>query len=406
MQEVIDIHGSHLFGIVVETGAGAAITSKLTAVPGAGSTLYFSKVPYSKAYEKLQYGEFERSVSDDFTEQALMEEYRRLSEKERETVNFILVASSQIQTKPGVISHVWFSLSDMKYRRTITAHYTFPKSGVVPPRPEINEKIGSIGTQLLRTIVEEDGLEDRIAGIGTEATLDACYVNGELSASPVNILEKSSSDYFLAFGKGQDSKMEFVRFEELLRKGDQFIMNKGSFNPVHFQHLEMVTHAQQLVPGAVPVFMISTYRYDKPHISWEELKPRIEAITSLGCYVVVCKEALFYNTFKMLRMTAGKTKKFYFTIGSDTLNRIFRTDLDGTVDADHPDPSPYMARIKIEGMKRIWSDQFKFILFQRLNQGLEPGTEWYDSFLMSANDYQDDGTSSTKIRNGEIKNKI
>jgi hypothetical protein len=214
-------------------------------------------------------------------------------------------------------------------------------------------------------------------------------------------LEAAANDYFLVYGpKGA------MRFEELMRMSDEFIINKGSFNPLHHGHIAMMEEGKEIVPGGVPVFLISTYRYDKPHISWDELESRISSIIHQGYYVIVCKEPFFYKTFAMLRRMTDKNKKFYFTIGSDTLNRIYKTDLENTVDKDHPEPSPYMARVTVEGMKRIYADRFKFIVLMREGDTLVPETAWYDAFLINTPDYKDDGISSTKIRNGEIQNKI
>ena len=66
MNKIKDIHGSHLFGKIIETGCSVPVAYKLGLVAGASKTILYTQQPYNKEFEAELYGEFPRSVSKEF----------------------------------------------------------------------------------------------------------------------------------------------------------------------------------------------------------------------------------------------------------------------------------------------------------------------------------------------------
>jgi hypothetical protein len=434
MNKIKEIHASHLYGTVIETGCATAAVSKILEVAGASKTIFRSEQPYCKEYEEELYGSFSRSVSKDFIEAVLVKEGKRTN------INFVLASSWQLcdSNDPLKYAHGWFGLFDKTNNVKHYLHYTFRRDNMYAYRNKYNNNyIGSVPTFKndshkkdyylnIENIKEEQYQEDRtnvikiIGELGVNllhtaisgninelsntlygTVLDMAYIENDVNYDLLmNTLEKSSMDYFLVFDNNSP-----IRIEDLMRRGDEFIINKGSFNPLQHGHIALMNGSLANHPKAVPAFLISTFRYDKPHISGDEIKERIHTINAAGYPLIVCNSIKYYDTFDMLNVWS-KGKTFVFPLGTDTINRIYETDVNYVVEWNLPDGiGRASAKKTIEGYiaERIEysCENVKFSLFNRLGYERLEGTNLYNS-IIETNDREDDGVSSTKIRNGEL----
>jgi len=402
MVVVREIHNSKLFGIIVETGCGTACSSLLLNEPGASKTVYYALQPYNKEFEHKRYGQFDRSVSKEFCAKAI--EVERLANIDSD-INFILTSSWQIGDSLS-ITHGWIGIWYKETNKKYFYHFTFNKSTL--NRTGVIDNIGRIGVTILHQLIGFDFLKRvDLDGVSAIATVDQIYYQQGSAETEfyadnkemVRLLELATTDYPLVFTK--DGSM---RFEKLMRESEEFIVQKGSFNPLHHMHVKMIKSALQLYPNAKPVFLISTYVYDKPHIDKDELMSRIENITQHGYPVIICKEIFFYNTFKLFRRWTLTSKKFYFPMGTDTINRIYQADVEQSNKEDRSVLSAFKTKTYIDGMVRIFSPNFRFLVHKRAGYDIEENTSWYGDLMERVDNFVDDGTSSTKIRKGEIQN--
>lgn len=407
MNKVQDIHNSPLYGIFVETGCSTALSSRLMDESGASKTVYYSLQPYSKQFEHKRYGEFTRSVSNLFVREAIIKEMKLDAEQ---SANFYFVQSWQISDGQS-LTHGWIALANHTRLEVLTFHFSLPQN-VSMTREGTIKAIGDLGVALTWAVRECIGLNRRklinaLVELNSPFILDMAYeylpVKSEMTVDYQFLLEMqeaSKKDYPLVF-----TYHDVERFEELMRQGNEFIIQKGSFNPLHHGHVSMMTHAKELYPNGVPAFLISTYRYDKPHIDVAELVERIMDITKRGYPLIICKEVFFYNTFKLLLQFCKRTeKRFYFPMGSDTINRIYETDNNEQTKKHEGVESPFATKVYIDGMVRIWSKNFKFLVHKRNGYEYHPNLAWYGELVQYVDSYEDDGTSSTAIREGKIKN--
>jgi len=439
MKNIQEIHNSNLYGTIIESGCSATIASTLMNEPGSSKTVYRSEQPYSKDYQESLYGEFKRSVSKEWIKQVL-----EIEAKKSNRINFVLASSWQLidPTNPLTYAHGWIGLFDMQKNIKHYLHFSFRRdifrgyqqlnpnsndnSGVIswsgdkPKSDYIQYKeqydltdrktaldiIGKLACAVLHTAISGDIKSLNL--LNDLAILDNAYIDNGLFGEEINYdllistLEKAKGDYFLVF-----DKKEVIRIEDLMRKSNEFVIQKGSFNPIHTGHLRQITGTHEKYPNALPAFLISTFRYDKPHINYDELKERIDMFAKAGYPLIICKSVLFYETFSLLkRWSYGK--KFFFTIGYDTLNRIYQTDVDFVKSNSQlfiTDDLVKNTKAYINATIECYVDKFKFLLFERKDFTRLEETHLYDDIVECIN-VSDDGISSTKIRNGEIENKL
>lgn len=412
-----EIHESNLFGIIIEAGCSATIASTLMSVAGSSKTIYKCEQPYSKEYQTKLYGEFKRSVSKEWIQKVLEVES---SKCEHKRVNFVLASSWQLidTVDPLVYAHGWYGLYDIQRGVKHYLHFTFRRDFFYRDRKVYHEYdrknlltfIGIIASDILHSTI--NGNLDEKTFSTESCILDMAYINDDINYRLlINQLEKTNGDYFLVFDKGN-----VIRIEDLMRRSDEFIIQKGSFNPLHHGHVSMMTETLQKHPTAIPAFLISTFRYDKPHINYDELKDRIETMYKAGYPLIICKSVLFYETFSLLRKWSHN-KSFYFPIGMDTLNRIYDTDFEYVRDWEKNHTNAIYNSDFKNGDKKIsvekfisnnvetYKDNFKFSLFGRIGFNRNPETNHYND-LIEIIEHNDDGISSTKIRDGKMENKL
>lgn len=420
MSKVQEIHGSNLYGIIVETGCSTATSSKLMDISGASRTVYYALQPYSKVFEEKRYGNFPRSVSKEFIESALNVEFDLNSKVNN--INFILASSWQLQNDadPLQTPHGWFGLFDIQRNKKYYLHFTFnrrqtqsynallqgkhnPKVSYPEDRKTITSIIGEIGVCLIHTLISGNINDFDLNYISNNhyLSLDMAYNDNGLDVQLLmNVLEKYNGDYFLTFKDNQA-----IRLEDLMREDNNFIIQKGSFDPLHHGHVEIMELSKKSHDGTC-AFLISTFRYDKEHISSQEIESRIKMINGSKFPLIVCKTVLYYDTFRLLNFwTHGK--RFYFPLGMDTLLRIYKYDLQ-TVDNTNSSVKNQMMKITMRGYleKTIRNYfNFKFLVFTRNGYEKHEDLNLYNG-ICEYIERIDDGISSTAIREGRLENKL
>jgi nicotinic acid mononucleotide adenylyltransferase len=417
MNKVSEIHKSNLYGVVIETGCSTSVSSKLERVAGASKTVKYSFQPYSKKAEEKFYGKFERSVSKEFVDSIL-----GVEAKENDDCNFVLSSSWQLHSdeNPLQTPHGWFGLYDITRNKKYHLHFTFnrlitksfndllngkhnPKTYYQETRDILIDVIGEIGCSLIHTLINGNINEFDLNEIpfNQYLSLDSAYTDDALDINLLmSVLEKYKNDYFLIF---KDNHA--IRMEDFMRENDSFSILKGSFNPVTHGHVELLDFSKQSHESA-QAFLISTFRWDKPHISASEIEERINNINKLGRTLIVCKSIFYYDTFKLLNFWTYN-KRFYFPIGMDTLIRIHQTDL-ATVEKNNSNIKNQLMKATIRGYveKNIKNyPNFKFLVFGRKGYEKPDELNLYNGITEYIN-REDDGISSTAIREGRMKNKL
>ena len=411
------IHDSLYYGSIVETGCSTALSTALLNEPNASKTVYNVRIPYDKLAGERAYGtNHQRSVSAQFIAEILNKESELFTLDER--INFIYASSWQMNTGDEMeYTHGWVGVK-VKNNSSSIVHFSFDRERMVGlNRKEIIALIAEqcvnflyaklfneTSVDIISPAVLDVALHENLGWISVDYdtvynTLKTCKKDYFLCFSPF-AHKPAMSDYEESMRKG--SPVGMIRFEEIMRINDKFIIQKGSFNPLHHKHVEMMTRTHQLHSDTVKLFLISINLYDKPAIALNDLVKRIEFIVSKGYTVIVCKSIFFYETFDLIKQWTmlSNSRKFYFPIGIDTINRIVQADIDYCTKKDYN---------RIEYVDEVIDDyhnQFKFIVFPREGYSIIPEVEIYEPILEHIKDFNSEGVSSTKIRDQQIENKV
>ena len=177
------------------------------------------------------------------------------------------------------------------------------------------------------------------------------------------------------YGHGLNS--EFFRFEDITRNTGGLILMRGSFNPPHKGHLELLNRTRLKYPTYNSAFLVSLNRRDKPILTADECKAKIEPLLEYGAPVIFSSFAYFLETVTAIRLRWNLP--IIFPVGIDTINR-FIDDCEAN-------------------QNEITESGFKFVVFDREGADIHPLYEKYKNYIEIDTSYEDDGISSTKIRN-------
>lgn len=300
-----NIHGSDLYGIFVEMGAGVPVSNLLFSVEGASKTVSKSISLYSKE-SQLEYGRPEniRSVSlsgvTSILGKLILDECYN-----KKDINFILVSSFQIGE--NICNHGWIGIyykSELQYY-----HITIPE---YISRVDAISRIGLIQINLLHNII----FNTNLTTIGLDISI----------SKKCNNILNSSNNSILVFNPSH--KME--RLETTFRTDfGKIILFKGSFNPIHEAHLEMMEFAEKKYPNIPKAFCITLSNFDENKnslITEENLLDRIKSINNLGYYAIILSTPLFKDT--IIEINKRLKSKVILPMGYDTYKRCDIKDFD------------------------------------------------------------------------------
>lgn len=348
------IHESDVFGTFIEVGAGQPVVAELFNVEGASKTVYRAESPYSKLVQEHKYPlatSKYRSVSKGFVQEVIRSE---VNVGHHSTLhNTYFVSSFQIANKPEMLTHGWIGL---RYRGVEKYyHLTLPNQS----RISSIALIGSIGIRILHCkndlptlkefFINESAMYSRIdiiTGENGESHLEETISNLEWGLEhPITISKEG----------------ELIRLEELSRKGELLIM-KGSFNPIHNYHLEIMKAAEKEYPTAIPCFSISLDTYSKGRTETLLLIERVKTLNKLGYPVILFNKGYFASNINYLRNNRFITNRIIFPMGSDTANRLLKVGYNNFADIGdrikfmgqfQNVEFPYVERFGVEGSPEV-----------------------------------------------------
>lgn len=402
------IHESHLKGIISENGAGPTVQYLLSCVEGCSNTVIEGKFPYGretseKLYSDLTpyWGKGVRAVSREVVYGMVK------TEKQHETANFVYASSWQIKAHDQGITHGWIAIWDKRTDNIYQMHFTFHEHSPVEREIKVAE-IGRLGVELIAGIVEGDTIDlSKVFSLAPPSlaipnyfSLDEMYT-GKAEETylgtkiDIDNLFSCIMNSFVVIGPDQTGRLKYIthRFEEILRKNENIILYRGSFNPLHHGHVEIMKHASTAV-GNNPVecYCISLKNYDKPAPDYTEVFQRAcSIIDKTNAYVIISYSSLFYEMFDLLNQLAPKNK-FFFPLGMDTMNRICESD------------SKYPPSILFRKLDQY--DNMKVLLFNREKHDRHERLKLYADIVIEVDSYKDDGISSTDVRQKTVENKL
>lgn len=306
LKEILESQGRKAY--IVEIGAGCPIAHGLLKNSGASKVVYHTESPYGSA--KDIYGD----VIGDYRMVSLQAVYRiasKLCDQHNDKYNMVIVTSFQIKSghDDDRIPHGWICFAIMMEDRTwrfTTAHLTF---------------MNDLGYSLNRV--------DTIDAIYNEMCLLASnaqqagnyqYVDEYYNSIPNNYHALTSNN--MVFYKQNNNNVELIRLEDYSRKYKRIAVYKGSFNPVHYGHLEIAKNVRDADVDTLVIFAISKNTYGKGEVDYLNLIERIKAICAEDFVVAIMKNGYFFDCFQYLK---NRTKlPIDMIMGVDTYNRLIR----------------------------------------------------------------------------------
>lgn len=394
--KIKQIHNSSNLGIIVECGTGSVISNALYSYPFASKTIYESKQPYNKEVQNKYYGNSHRSVSWQFIKQVLEVELNNLPPSGR----FVLVTSFQVSDlNPSILTHGWIGIASTSGLQCYY-HFTLPFN---THRNNYLNEIKNIGINLLHSFLF---MKEFYCSYN-----DMVYnTQGQLIPSTLStaLMDDDGMDNFVV-----STPNGLVRFEDLVRDKKGIILQKGTYNPIHEGHLDIMKSSQKEYPEYPSAFLVSIQKYDKDDAKFDDIINLIQKINELGHNVIICKKPLFKENINWIRQR-WTDLELVFPVGLDTINRILLTDLD--------EFNEYYNKFKIKNTKANLNAELikyfevlcnyvysktKFYVFKRKGYTENISINLFNSIVKRNDNYTDEkGISSTKIRNGELINKI
>jgi len=381
---------------IIECGCGAVISNTLLSIPDSSSFINKCIQPYSKESQFRMLG-FRYSLFMQGSKRCVSKELVDLFlNKPPEDLDIDRLCLSFQISKDGSQTHGWIGLKINKSRYFY--HISF------------NTKFSD--TDLLEDKVEERRFYLNKISEVTVNILYKHYIDNSFSLKNNYIDDLSSyedkegDELFKILGES-DSVDSFVvyennerkRMEEICRNYDGLILMRGSFNPIHYGHLDMVKKAKEKYPTYKVCFLISLNRRDKPLLTSEECKEKIKKISEYGYPIIFSSNPFFSQTIMSLRQRWNLP--IIFPVGMDTINRFIDDEinqelkmLNKTNDIDN-----YLSKNEaLLYIRENWKN-VKFLVFNRKDFPTHKYLNRYSLIIENELSYEDDGISSTKIRN-------
>ena len=300
-------------GIFIEIGAGGnAVASHFYSREKSSNTVYFSICPYSKESQEYYFGDSgHRSVSENQCYYMLNQ-----TKANHPDVDFIFVSTFQMATEKSINTHGWIGIMT----KTSTKYYHVTIDDFMK-RTELIDKISCTGLQLL---IEHD-IDNNVFN-NVDIVLDE-NLNDDLETT-ISLNKYNPNCKIHLKPDQQSEQMSLSRFEEYSRNKDIILIYKGSFNPVHNDHIILVEEAKKKydVKKENIVFSISLDTYDKGEVDIQDVMNRCMIINKLGYCVVIFGSGFYLKNLNNIRKRYSK--EIVFLLGADTIQRVLEPYVD------------------------------------------------------------------------------
>ncbi|MCD4703314.1 MAG: hypothetical protein K8R64_03325 [Methanosarcinaceae archaeon] len=386
LERIQQIHRSNYRAVIAITGGGTAAIHELLQHGNGSSTLLEANVPYSSSSLDSYLGQTPEKYCSPITARAMaMVAYRRaielLANDEEDTPHNLIGIGATCTLIKGDRERIGRKHEIHVGLQSFDTTYLASLELVEERTREEEEAIVSwliLNTLAVGCDVESipgrDGhlLSDREPVVTSKTTVPESV--GDILAQPDRIIDNSHIPRFAT-----------IKCENGDAVQPATVVFPGSFDPCHKNHIRMAMVAYELYDRPVH-FEISMTNVDKPPIDLISLQMRLD------CLQAYCGERfmgdIYLTSAPLFMQKASLFPGATFVVGADTIDRIFQvryyrnaSDLDRLIDC-------------------FREQDIHFLVFQREGVELYIDPQLRDMCdVVPLNEYQDDGTSSSTIRN-------
>lgn len=368
------------YGILIEVGAGLPVYNELCMYPNTASKIVmYAESPNSWQHNQIKYDHTNlRAISADVCKRFIETNYYNVTQE----YNFILTNTIQIANDDKTQTHGWFGL----YYSGLIKYYHFTIDVQTTDRKYLTKLIAKIGLDILASENDatqlENGYIDQILDSNLnqlqEDTLTA-LVNAKLAIHNIH----NTTTVFTP-----DNKV--IRFTEYLRtiQNSKLVVFKGSFNPIHNQHLNLVKSATKELNADHAVLIISVYnRNPEKTVDVDSLNKRIKILNELGFIVIVdCFGEYHYSYTSIINNISFKDVNINYIMGTDIIERFLK------------DENVYRWMVAKEHITKFNSKWNKCNFFYFLRKGMEEPNIHGDLTNVFKLNIEANDISSTQIR--------
>lgn len=298
------IHKSDCKVILAEVGCGLPISNALMSIPGASNTVLKALCMYDKDEQFKEYASKHRAVSREFIED-MITRYRLLG------IDPNTIVCSSFQVGENMVNHGWIGIchkDDVKYY-----HITLHNTGKRYHREQAMEDIAKAGVALLFTALG-CFISSKIFHLDTALNNDGTVnihtlTRLGLKGKEISVLDFDYNPY---------------RLEDILRKYKNVAFYKGSFNPLHDAHANIIKHYNTSKDNAV-LLCISLKSVGKKQLVPSEIEALVYAITKTkygdNVYILLTAEPMYYPFIQEIK-ARNRGTKIIMPMGYDTLQRL------------------------------------------------------------------------------------
>lgn len=313
------------YGVFIEVGGGLPTYNELCKHPNTASKIaYYAESPNSWDYNKetYQHEPNVRAVSPEICLRFLTVHYMEIMSKENHAnVNFILTNTVQIANESKVASHGWFGYMNFELNITRFYHYSI---NLHQSRNTQLDIIAKIGLDIIAANSDSSKLDNGY--IDNILDIDFNQLHEETLISLINgkLNKHHYHNSTLVFNKNN----QIERLNDFYRRVDDIIVFKGSFNPVHKDHIALIEKCYERYNTATPVFAISIDNRDpNKKTDVKNLLKRIQLLNHFGYDVIIDTFGLYHYSYTTLTQNLDfKNRKLYYVLGADIVKRFLEDE--------------------------------------------------------------------------------